>query len=313
LFSRWQVFQPGRLALPGVIARLLQLLARVIGDDIALEVVNPPDLPEVRADAGMVEQVLLNLVVNARDAMPRGGRIVIAARALTVDADYVRRVPQARLGRFVGLSVRDTGEGIAPDILPRIFDPFFTTKKEGKGTGLGLATVYGIIEQHAGWIEVDSQPGRGTTFEVWFPAADKATAPPMPAPALPVDTRGSETILVVEDKDAGRTVLQAVLERFGYQVVLANDGPEALARWAEHKDRIDLLFTDVMMPGGLTGKDLANRLRADRPGLKVIFCSGYDAHILDASTLQAAGTRFLTKPFDVSRLTEVVRELLDTK
>ena len=149
-----------------LIGSLLQLLARVIGDDIALEVVNPPDLPEVRADAGMVEQVLLNLVVNARDAMPRGGRIVIAARALTVDADYVRRVPQARLGRFVGLSVRDTGEGIAPDILPRIFDPFFTTKKEGKGTGLGLATVYGIIEQHAGWIEVDSQPGRGTTFEV---------------------------------------------------------------------------------------------------------------------------------------------------
>ncbi len=313
LFSRRQVFHPGHLALPGVIARLLQLLDRVIGENIALEVVTPPDLPEVHADGGMVEQVLLNLVVNARDAMPHGGRIVIAARALTVDADYVRRVPQARLGVFVGLGVRDTGEGIAPDILPRIFDPFFTTKKEGKGTGLGLATVYGIMEQHAGWIEVESQPGRGTQFTVWFPVAHEASRPPLPVPALPADAHGSETILVVEDKEAVRTVLQAVLERFGYRVVLANDGPEALARWAEHQDRIDLLFTDVMMPGGLTGKDLADRLRADRPGLKVVFCSGYDANILDASALQATGTRFLTKPFDVSRLTEVVRELLDAK
>jgi len=311
VFSRRQAIQPGRLALPGAVARMMQLLERVLGENLVLEVALPPGLPDVQADAGMVEQVLLNLVVNARDAMPLGGRIVIAARELTAGPDYVRRVPQARPGRFVGLGVRDHGEGIAPEVLPRIFDPFFTTKKEGKGTGLGLATVYSITEQHGGWIEVDSQPGRGSEFTVWFPVATAVTRPPLPEPAPPAEVHGTETILVVEDKDAVRMVLQAVLERFGYQVVLAQDGPDALARWAEHRERIALLFTDVMMPGGLTGKDLADRLRADRPDLKVVFCSGYDANILDAEALQAAGTRFLTKPFDLARLTQVVREVLD--
>jgi PAS domain S-box-containing protein len=314
LFSRKQVLRPVRLALNDVVARMSHLLQSVVGETIALEFAPAPGLPEIQADVGMVEQVLLNLAVNARDAMPHGGRLAIATLSLTADAEYVWRVPQARPGRMVGLRVRDSGVGIPAEVIPRIFDPFFTTKKEGKGTGLGLATVYGIVQQHAGWIEVESQPGQGATFTVWFPeqgAAAPESAPP--EPTLSSNLRGTETILVVEDKDSVRTLLQAVLERFGYHVVTAADGDEALGRWTEHKDRIGLLFTDVMMPGRLTGKDLAERLRADRPTLKVVFCSGYDANVLDPLALQAIGARFLPKPFDVMRLAEVVRELLDAK
>ena len=314
LFSRKQVLRPVRLALNDVVARMARLLQSVVGENVALEFAPMPGLPEIQADIGMVEQVLLNLAVNARDAMPHGGRIIVATLTLAADAEYVRRVPQARPGPAVGLRVRDTGVGIPAEVIPRIFDPFFTTKKEGKGTGLGLATVYGIIQQHAGWIEVESQPGQGAAFTVWFPVQ---TAPaPESAPLEPAPTsslRGTETILVVEDKDSVRALLQAVLERFGYQVVTAADGEEALARWAEHKERIGLLFTDVMMPGLLTGRDLAERLRGERPALKVVFCSGYDANVLDPATLQATGARFLPKPFDVMRLAEVVRELLDAK
>ena len=314
LFSRKQVLRPTRLSLNEVVARMARLLQSVVGENIALEFAPMPGLPEILADIGMVEQVLLNLAVNARDAMPHGGRIVIATLTVAADAEYVRRVPQARLGSMVGLRVRDTGVGIPADVIPRIFDPFFTTKKEGKGTGLGLATVYGIVQQHAGWVEVESQPGQGAGFTVWFPipgAAAPESAPLEPASTL--NLRGTETILVVEDKDSVRALLQAVLERFGYQVVTAADGEEALRRWSEHRERVGLLFTDVMMPGQLTGKDLAERLRADQPALKVVYCSGYDANVLDRMALQATGARFLPKPFDVMRLAEVVRELLDAK
>jgi CheY-like chemotaxis protein len=268
-------------------------------------------LPEINADGGMLEQVLLNLVVNARDAMPRGGRVTITTEVLFADDAYVRRVPQARPGRFVGLRVRDTGEGIAPEILPRIFDPFFTTKQEGKGTGLGLATAYGIVEQHAGWIEVESQLGQGAQFTAWFPALASPAAPPTRATTPPMGARGGETVLVVEDKEAVRAIIQTVLVRFGYKVVVAANGEEALAQWEGHRDQVGLLFTDVVMPGSLTGKDLADRLRAAQPGLKVIFCSGYDAEILDPAALKSPGTRFLAKPFDVGNLAKVVRELLD--
>jgi PAS domain S-box-containing protein len=311
LFSRKQRLQLGPLDLNEVVARTSRLLRRVIGENITLEVVAAPGLPEINADAGMLEQVLLNLVVNARDAMLRGGRVTITMVALLADGEYVRRVPQARPGRFVGLRVSDTGEGIAPEILPRIFDPFFTTKQEGKGTGLGLATAYGIVEQHAGWIEVESQRGQGAQFTAWFPALAAPAAQPARLTTPPMKARGGETILVVEDKEAVRAIVQTVLVRFGYKVVVAENGEEALARWEEHRDQVGLLFTDVVMPGRLTGKDLADRLRAVRPGLKVIFCSGYDAEILDPEVLKAPGTRFLAKPFDVGKLAKIVRQLLD--
>jgi PAS domain S-box-containing protein len=311
MFSRKQLLQPGPIDLNEVVARTSRLLGRVIGENITLEVAAAPGLPEINADAGMLEQVLLNLVVNARDAMPRGGRVTIATLALLADGDYVRRVPQARLGRFVGLRVSDAGEGISPEILPRIFDPFFTTKQEGKGTGLGLATAYGIVEQHAGWIEVESQLGQGTQFTAWFPALAAPAVRAARVSTPPFGARGGETVLVVEDKEAVRTIVQTVLVRFGYRVVVAETGEEALARWEEHRDQVGLLFTDVVMPGRLTGKELADRLRSARPELKVVFCSGYDAEILDPAALKMPGTRFLAKPFDVSNLARVVRELLD--
>ncbi len=311
LFGRKQMPQPGRLALNDVVARVTRLLERVIGENIGLELDLASGLPEIIADAGMVDQVLLNLVLNARDAMPAGGRATISTKQLEVDAGYVRRNPQAHRGCHVGMQVRDTGVGIAPEILPRIFDPFFTTKQEGKGTGLGLATAYGIVEQHSGWIEVESRPGDGTQFTAWFPAM-VARAPELrPVPLAPAQTRGGETILVVEDKDPVRAIIRAVLTRFGYRVILAADGLEALTRWAEHKDQIRLLFTDVVMPGGMTGKDLADRLRAVRPDLKIIFCSGYNADIIDPAVLKVPGTRFLAKPFDVGSLAQTVRELLN--
>lgn len=314
LFSRKQVLRLGRVDLNDVVARMSRLLQRLIGEDIVLEVATMPKLPAIHADVSMVEQVLLNLAVNARDAMPRGGHITLATLTLTTDAEYVRRVPQALPGQFVGLCLRDTGVGIPPEVIPRIFEPFFTTKKEGKGTGLGLATVYGVVQQHSGWIEVESQPGQGTQFTVWFPARPAAAAEPLSAaPAAPAAVRGHETILVVEDKESVRALLAMVLERFGYHVVTASDAMEALAKWVEHKDRIVLLFTDVVMPGHLNGKDLAEQLRGDRPDLKVIFCSGYDANVLDPAALQMPGTRFLAKPFDITRLAEIVRELLDAK
>jgi PAS domain S-box-containing protein len=310
LFSRKQILQPGPLAINDVVTRLMRLLQRVIGENIELDLGITPGLPQINADSGMLEQLLLNLVVNARDAMPRGGRVTITTMALLADAEYVRRVPQARPGRYVGLQVRDTGEGIAPDILPRIFDPFFTTKQEGKGTGLGLATSYGIIEQHAGWIEVESKLGQGAQFTAWFPALAAPVAPPVRGNPPAMGASGGEMVLLVEDKDAVRAVVRAVLERFGYKVLVAENGEEALARWKENPDKVKLLFTDMVMPGGVTGKDLADRLRVERPDLKVVFCSGYDAEILAPAALKQPGTRFLAKPFEVGNLIETVRELL---
>ncbi len=311
VFSRRQVLQPGRLALGATIERVVTLLRRTLGEHIVLKMESAADLPEIRADEGMVEQVLLNLAVNARDAMPSGGELSITTVLAEPDADYLRRVPQARPGRFVGLRVRDTGVGIPADVLPRIFDPFYTTKAEDKGTGLGLATVYGIAQQHNGWIEVASEVGRGTEFTVWFPQllGRPGAAPPQAAPVA--SPSGHETLLLVEDKDEVRAVVQGLLARKGYRILAAADGPEALRLWARHRGEIALLFTDVVMPGGINGRELAERLRADRPALKVIYCSGYDANILGGDVLANPCTRFLAKPFEVAQAVRLVRALLD--
>jgi len=311
VFSRRQVLQPGRLALGPAVQRVVKLLRRTLGEHIVLKVETGAGLPDVHADAGMAEQVVLNLAVNARDAMPAGGDLLIRLVALETDAAYLRRVPQAKPGRFVGLSVSDSGMGIPADVLPRIFDPFFTTKAEERGTGLGLATVYSIAQQHGGWIEVQSQQGRGSEFCVWFPVEpEQPAAPPSPTPAAPAGA-GHETLLLVEDKDEVRTVLEALFSRRGYRILSASHGPEAIELWQKHRDDIALLFTDIVMPGGLNGRELAERLRADRPALKVIYCSGYDANILGSDALVVPGTRFLAKPFDMAKTVRLVRELLD--
>jgi CheY-like chemotaxis protein len=259
----------------------------------------------------MVEQVLLNLAVNARDAMPGGGELAITTVFVDADADYLRRVPQAKPGQFVGFRVTDTGVGIPPEVLRRVFDPFFTTKPEGKGTGLGLATVYTIAQQHGGWVEISSAVGRGSQFVVWFPARPRARTPAPPPPAGPGGGEGTEGLLLVEDRDEVRAVLQSVFSRNGYRTFLAANGPEALRLWEQHRDQIALLFTDVVMPGGMNGRELAERLRAQRPDLKVMYCSGYDANILAAEALVLPGTRFLAKPFNLAQAARQVRELLD--
>jgi len=311
VFSRRQVLQPGRVPLGDAIHRVVKLLRRTLGEHIALRVETDPPVPDATADVGMVEQVLLNLAVNARDAMPSGGELVITTLTLEADAEYARRVPQAKTGHFVGFRVKDTGVGISAEVRLRIFDPFFTTKPDSRGTGLGLATVYTIAQQHGGWIEVDSEIGHGSQFVVWFPRHPDAPSAAAPRSAAVVTGNGSEALLLVEDKEEVRAVLQSVFARNGYRIFLAGNGPEALKLWEQHQDEIALLFTDVVMPGGMNGRELAERLRVDRPALKVVYCSGYDANILGAEALAKPNTRFLAKPFNLAQAVSQVRGLLD--
>jgi PAS domain S-box-containing protein len=314
-FSRKQIMQFQRLGLNDVIANLTKMLNRIIGEHIRLECHYAARLPLVRADAGMVEQVLVNLVVNARDAMPRGGQLCIVTEKVSLDEAHARANPESRAGEFVCLTVRDTGTGIAPEHLPRIFEPFFTTKELGKGTGLGLATVYGIVKQHQGWIEAASQAGAGSTFKV-FLAAIAAPATEAEAPAAEVKLcGGTETILLVEDDEAVRRITRRVLENLGYKIYEASSAREALAVWDEHSAEIALLLSDVVMPDGISGRDLTDRLRQQRPSLKVILMSGYSPDMAGRETgfFQAPGTHFLQKPCPVRLLGETVRRCLDER
>jgi CheY-like chemotaxis protein len=261
----------------------------------------------------MLEQVLLNLAVNARDAMPDGGQLVIQTLAVNLDLQDLGRHPEAATGAHVRLSVADTGCGIAPGNLSRIFDPFFTTKEVGKGTGLGLATVYGIVKQHRGWIEVASGLGKGTTFQIYLPVAEGGDSPQREAPTVQELPRGDEVILVVEDEPAVRLLVNNLLQRCGYTVLLAGSGVAALDVWKEHKDRIALLLTDMVMPDGLSGRELASRLQLERPNLKVIYSSGYSATVGGKSPELTEGVNFLQKPYPPHHLAKTVRDRLDRK
>ena len=311
LFSRRQALQPTLLNLNLVVENMTKMLERILGEDITLAPQYGPNLPLIRGDAGMIEQVLLNLGVNARDAMPNGGRLTISTVAVTVGQQTVSQNPESVLGHAVRLSVADTGTGIAPEHRPRIFEPFFTTKEAGKGTGLGLATVYGIIKQHHGWIEVLSEMGDGTTFHIFFPAAEAVSAPMSPAPGDTTLPHGHEVILVVEDESTLRTLVNRVLQRCGYSVLLADSGVAALDVWKQHRDRIALLLTDLVMPDGLTGRELAKRLRAEKPRLKVIYTSGYSAEIPSHGFDPNEPALFLPKPYQPHELAGMVRRCLD--
>jgi CheY-like chemotaxis protein len=249
--------------------------------------------------------------VNARDAMPKGGQLVIETSAVDFDESVAARSAQARPGSFVCLSVSDTGSGIPAEILPNIFEPFFTTKEVGKGTGLGLATVFGIVQQHHGWINVYSEVGRGTTFRIYLPRLTGMSGLDSEEPDIKTLRRGNETILLVEDEAPLRLSIQNSLSQLGYRVLEAVNGAGALQIWRQHHDEIHLLLTDLVMPGGMNGKEVADWLLAENPKLKVIYTSGYSAAVQVEDLLLEEGVNYLTKPFAAHHLAQTVRNCLD--
>jgi len=312
-FSRKQEMQTQALNLNEVVQGTIQMLTRLLGAPVTLEFNAAPDLPAIHGDFGMMEQILLNFAVNARDAMPRGGQLTIRTGTRKLAEAEIKRNPEARAGWFVCLSVVDTGTGIAPEILPRIFEPFFTTKEAGKGTGLGLATVYGIVKQHQGWIEVDSQVGRGTSFRVFFPASSSSAVASTPL-LSPTTARGKgEVVLIAEDEPAFRRLAARILRNLGYEVLEASSGVEAITIWEQHGKKLNLLLTDLVMPDGLTGRELAKQMATREAGLKVIYTSGYSPEMRETSFLFREGYNFLQKPYPPARLAETVRRCLDQK
>jgi two-component system, cell cycle sensor histidine kinase and response regulator CckA len=310
-FSRRQVLVPRLLDLGTVVDDLNGMLHRLIGEDIELMAVVQPGLGRVRADPGQIEQVIINLAANARDAMPDGGRLVMELRNAEVDerraAEHARLAP----GSYVVLEVRDTGVGIPPELLERIFEPFFTTKEPGKGTGLGLATVYGIVEQSGGSITVGSEVGRGTTFTIYVPRVPVSARPRRDRDDdVDVSPRGTETVLFVEDDDVMRTVAEETLTAFGYRVITAAGPYEALEIYRKLGDRPPMLVTDLVMPG-MNGRELADRLVGEQPDLRVLLISGYSSDDLMRQQVAEEGRAFLQKPFTPVALARKIRELLD--
>ena len=309
-FSRKQVIQMSDWDLNDVVTNVAKMLQRLIGEDIHLKLHLHPGVLTTHADAGMLDQVLLNLAVNARDAMPQGGDLVIRTFDQTIDRTLAPFDPEARPGHYVGFEIVDTGSGISPEVIDRIFEPFFTTKEPGKGTGLGLATVFGIVKQHRGFLKVDSEVGKGSKFQVFLPAGEGAVqARGLVTPA--VVRGGTETVLLVEDEDRVRLLAREFLEQYGYKVIECENGAEALERWKEIRGGVDIVLTDMVMPGGVSGKDLAERLRQEDPKLKVIFTSGYSAEVAGRKIELKYGEVFLAKPFRPEKLLEILRQCLD--
>jgi PAS domain S-box-containing protein len=310
LFSRKQVMQSRNLDLNEAVTSLVKMLQRIIGEDIQLQSRLHPGPLTTHADSGMLDQVLMNLVINSRDAMPAGGELLIETTRTDVDEEMARRYSDISAGPYVCVSVVDTGVGIPKEVLPRIFEPFFTTKEVGKGTGLGLATAFGIVKQHRGFIQIETELGKGSRFQVFLPASD--AEPEMLIGMRPPEIQGGcETILVVEDSQAVRSLTQILLERHGYRVLPAADGVEALELWEKHAASISLLMTDLVMPGGLSGQELARKLQRDNPQLKTIFTSGYSAEIGGCKNGLKPGDNFLQKPSPADKLLEIVRRRLD--
>ena len=311
MFSRKQKMQAKVLDLNKIIANLGRMLQRLLGDDIALESDLEPALPAIEADTGMIEQIIMNLSVNARDAMPKGGRLRIDTSLAAIDEAYAQLHPEAHPGQFVRLSVTDTGTGMSKEILSRIFEPFFTTKEVGKGTGLGLATVYGIVKQHNGWIDVESELGKGTKFVIHFPASSKSFETTFErAPQKPAVKGGHETILLVEDEPVLRELARVILKDYQYEVLEAGTGAEAIRIWEQNCGNIDLLLTDMVMPEGISGRELAEQLRVRKPELKVIYTSGYSEDVM-GNEIGMRDAMFLQKPYPPPLLAKTVRECLD--
>lgn len=312
-FSRKQVIQLRPQNLNAIIQHFSTMLPRLLTEIVKLETTYAENLPEVEADTGMIEQIVMNLAVNARDSMPRGGRLIIGTSLVEVSDEQARHSAGARPGRAVCLTVTDTGTGMDEATLGRIFEPFFSTKEVGKGTGLGLATVYGIVNQHHGWIDVESKVGVGTTFRVYLPALANAKPSVTDRPALAMPIRGGrETILLVEDESPVRELVREILRQYEYRVIEAASGVEALKVWDAEDGKVDLLLTDMVMPEGINGRELAEQLRQRKPGLKVIYTSGYSPDIVGKNFTQG-DTAFLQKPYQPPQLAQRIREALDAR
>lgn len=313
LFGRRQVIQPSDVDLNGIVTQLTKMLERIIGEDVRLELDLCAEPLMTRADPGMLEQLLMNLSVNARDAMPQGGRLLIESAKRCVDEAELSRNPAASAGSHVWLSVSDEGCGMSPETASRAFEPFFTTKEVGRGTGLGLATVFGIVKQHKGWINVTSEPEHGTRIEVFLPSGTAgATVEPLTSERAQENScRGNETVLVVEDEPGVREMVRTVLERNGYRVMEAANGADAIRLVEGYEGALDLLLTDIVMPGGLNGWDLGRRLLRDDPQLKVLYFSGYSAEIAERKIELSHQETFLQKPLSADVLLEAVRNCLD--
>lgn len=310
-FSRRQILQPVVLDLNATILNLEGMLQRLIGEDVPIELRLGPGLGCVHADPTQIEQVIMNLAANARDAMPNGGNLTIETSDVALSEADIRARGWGSPGAYVRLRISDTGEGMTPDVRARVFEPFFTTKEMGKGTGLGLSTVYGIVKQSGGFIAVESAPGQGTAFLIDFPLVEQCVADIANPQMAETATRGAETVLLVEDDEHVRDLTRRALERHGYRVLTASNADEALGLAMKHRDSIRLLLTDVVMPG-LSGSELADRLLSNCPGLKVLYTSGYTEDAIVHHGVLRKGVSFLPKPFAPDTLTREVRRVLDT-
>ncbi len=311
-FSRRQPLQPKPLNANRLIAGMSELLHRSLGETIEVEVVASPNLWRAEADPNALENTLLNLALNARDAMPEGGKLTIETANAHLDRDYVSQHPELASGQYVSISVSDTGHGMAPEVVERVFEPFFTTKEVGKGTGLGLSMVYGFVKQSGGHVKLYSEPGQGTTVRLYLPRltgaeAEEEEALPPPAP----ERAREETILLCEDDIEVRAYSADVLRELGYSVLEAVDGPSALRVLEREDARINLLFTDVVLPGGMTGAVLADQARRQRPDLKVLFTTGYARNAIVHHGRLDPGVELITKPFSYADLAARIRDLLD--
>ena len=310
MFSRRQVLQIKPVELNGLVEDEFKMLRRLLGEQIDLSVQTHAQPAWIEVDTGMIEQVVMNLCINARDAMPNGGSLTVKIKPVELATDAEMNSIDARPGKFVCLTVADSGCGMSMETLQRIFEPFFTTKEVGKGTGLGLATVYGIIKQHKGWIEVESEVGVGTVFRVFLPACEI-----VPPDKAGINSKGAlsghETILFVEDDASVRKIVVIGLERLGYHVIIAKDGADAMCQWEQHHEEISLLLTDMVMPGGISGLDLAKTLKQKNPNLKVLISSGYSIELNPGEEDNGLGATYLTKPYQFAMLSTALRQSLD--
>jgi nitrogen-specific signal transduction histidine kinase/CheY-like chemotaxis protein len=309
-FSRRQILEMKVLDLNTILINLHNMLHRLIGEDIELVTLLAEDLGRVKTDLGWIEQAIMNLVVNARDAMPSGGKLTIETGNVELDEAYVGGRVGVNPGRYVMLSVSDTGVGMTPEVTERLFEPFFSTKDKDKGTGLGLSTVYGIVKQSGGDIWVYSEPGKGSTFKIYLPRVDEPLEEQREKPLDDMLLRGSETILLVEDEEEVRKLAVRVLERQGYKVLAARNGDEALLICEQQKGPIHLLLTDVVMPG-MNGHEVAKRLESLHPETKVLYMSGYTDNAIVLHGVLVKGVHYIQKPFTVDALTKKVREVLE--